>query len=88
MLTGTRAGSRGLDGVPVSLHAKVFHWESRKTNDRRTHMKRTIYMLVLTAFAAVSLSACNTVAGAGKDVQKVGDKMESSADKTGATSPN
>ncbi|MES2546963.1 MAG: entericidin A/B family lipoprotein [Pseudomonadota bacterium] len=30
---------------------------------------------------AVSLSACNTFAGAGKDIQKGGEKIEDAADK-------
>ena len=32
-----------------------------------------------TLFAVLTLSACNTVAGAGKDVQKAGEKMEDKA---------
>ena len=37
--------------------------------------------LILTALAAVTiLTACNTVSGFGKDVQKVGDKVEKAAD--------
>ena len=30
---------------------------------------------------AVTLSACNTFAGAGKDIQKGGEKIEDAADK-------
>jgi entericidin A len=40
---------------------------------------------VLSVFFAGSLAACNTVKGAGQDVQKVGGKLEDSADKTGGT---
>jgi predicted small secreted protein len=33
-------------------------------------------------FAALSLSACNTIEGAGKDIKKVGEKIEKTADKS------
>ena len=36
-------------------------------------MKRLMMMAVLGAFAAGLLSGCNTVAGAGKDIQKAAD---------------
>ena len=50
-------------------------------------MKRSIALLLLALFTAGSLSACNTVRGAGQDVQKVGEKVEDAADDTGATDP-
>ncbi len=49
-------------------------------------MKRSIALLLLALFTAGSLSACNTVRGAGQDVQKVGEKMEDGAERTGGTS--
>jgi predicted small secreted protein len=42
-------------------------------------MKRLIPLLLLAAFSASTLTACNTMAGAGKDVQKVGEKVEEKA---------
>jgi predicted small secreted protein len=42
-------------------------------------MKLMTTFLIL-AFA-VTLSACNTMAGAGKDIQKGGEKIEDSAEK-------
>lgn len=42
-------------------------------------MKRLIPILMLAMFSTATLSACNTVAGAGKDVQKVGKKVEDKA---------
>ncbi len=42
-------------------------------------MKRLIPILMLAMFSTATLSACNTVAGAGKDVQKVGEKVEDKA---------
>ena len=43
-------------------------------------MKLISAMLIL-AFAA-SLSACNTFSGAGKDIQKGGEKIEDAAEKS------
>lgn len=50
-------------------------------------MKRTIALLLLALFSAPILTACNTVEGAGKDVQKVGQKIEGAAEDTGGTDP-
>lgn len=50
-------------------------------------MKRIIPLALLALFSANFLVACNTVKGAGQDVQKVGEKMEDKADDTGATEP-
>lgn len=36
--------------------------------------------IFLFAFVLVFLSACNTMAGAGRDVQKVGEKVEDKAE--------
>lgn len=40
--------------------------------------KRFVVLLMMTLFS-IGLSACNTMAGAGKDVQKVGEKVEDKA---------
>ena len=50
-------------------------------------MKRLMAMVLLALFSMGTLSACNTVKGVGKDVEKVGDKMQEKADETGATDP-
>ncbi|MCC4587675.1 entericidin A/B family lipoprotein [Xanthomonas melonis] len=42
-------------------------------------MKRAIVLLVLSVFSVGMLSGCNTVAGAGKDVQGAGEKVEDAA---------
>ena len=42
-------------------------------------MKRAAVLAGLLAMLA--LSACNTVAGAGQDISKGGDKLENAADK-------
>ena len=50
-------------------------------------MKRIVILMMVSMFSIGMLSTCNTVAGAGKDVQKVGEKVEEAADDTGATDP-
>lgn len=42
-------------------------------------MKRVIKMVLLLVLAAVVLGGCNTMEGLGKDVQKLGDKIEDKA---------
>ncbi len=42
-------------------------------------MKRMIAAVMLAMFSTAVLSACNTMAGAGKDVQKAGEKIEDKA---------
>ncbi len=42
-------------------------------------MKRMIAVVMLAMFSTAMLSACNTMAGAGKDVQKAGEKIEDKA---------
>ena len=42
-------------------------------------MKRLMALLLLALFSIGTLSACNTIAGAGKDVQKAGEKVEDAA---------
>jgi predicted small secreted protein len=43
-------------------------------------MKKLIAVLAA-AFAALSLSACNTIEGMGRDIGKAGDKIEEAAKK-------
>lgn len=42
-------------------------------------MKRLMTAVLLATFAMSTLTACNTMAGAGRDVQKVGEKVEDKA---------
>lgn len=42
-------------------------------------MKRLFALMVFAAFSMTHLTACNTIAGAGKDVQKAGEKVEEKA---------
>ncbi len=44
-------------------------------------MKRLVALMLLSVFSIAVLSGCNTVAGAGKDVQKAGEKVEDAAKK-------
>ena len=48
-------------------------------------MKRLTALMLLAMFTVGTLTACNTMKGAGQDVQKVGEKVEDSANKTGGT---
>jgi len=43
------------------------------------HMKRLVALMMLSLFSVSVLAGCNTVAGAGKDVQKAGEKVEDAA---------
>ncbi|MGV8940630.1 MAG: entericidin A/B family lipoprotein [Lysobacter sp.] len=43
-------------------------------------MKRIIALMMVSMFSMGLLSACNTMAGAGKDVQKAGEKVEEKAE--------
>jgi len=43
-------------------------------------MKRIVVLLMLALFSMSTLTACNTMAGAGKDVQKAGEKIEDKAE--------
>ena len=42
-------------------------------------MKRLFALLLLAMSSMSTLTACNTMAGAGKDVQKAGEKVEDKA---------
>jgi len=48
-------------------------------DDEESSMKRLIPLLLLAMFSMSFLSACNTVAGAGKDIQGAGEKVEDTA---------
>lgn len=43
-------------------------------------MKRIIALMMVSMFSMGMLSACNTMAGAGQDVQKAGAKVEKKAE--------
>ena len=43
-------------------------------------MKHLLAVLMLASFSTFALTGCNTMAGAGKDVQKVGQKVEQKAE--------
>ena len=44
-------------------------------------MKRVVALMLLSMFSVAMLAGCNTVAGAGKDVQGAGEKVENAARK-------
>ncbi len=43
-------------------------------------MKRVFALMLLAMFSTATLTACNTMAGFGKDVEKAGDKIEDKAE--------
>lgn len=47
-------------------------------------MKRVIALMLMSLFLTGTLSACNTMRGAGQDVKKAGDKIEQKAEEKGA----
>jgi predicted small secreted protein len=44
-------------------------------------MKRYAVLMMIALFSLATLSGCNTVKGVGKDVQKVGEKVEDASGK-------
>jgi len=42
-------------------------------------IKRLVLLLAALSFGSLSLTACNTVQGAGKDVERAGEKVQSEA---------
>lgn len=46
---------------------------------KRSPIKRVCALLLLVMFSSGVLTACNTMAGAGKDIQKGGEKIEDKA---------
>jgi predicted small secreted protein len=43
-------------------------------------IQRLVALMLLAMFSSATLTACNTMAGAGKDVQKAGEKVEQKAE--------
>jgi predicted small secreted protein len=43
-------------------------------------LRKLILALAVAGFSAAALSACNTVEGAGKDIESTGDALQDSAD--------
>jgi len=49
-------------------------------NHRRAAMKR-IAMIIAAAFCIATVAGCNTMAGAGKDLERAGEKVQDAANK-------
>jgi predicted small secreted protein len=65
--------ARLLPGVVVAATGKV-------PINRRVNMKRLLALIVVSMFMMGTMTACNTMAGAGKDVEKVGEKVTDKAE--------
>lgn len=44
-------------------------------------MKRNLFLMLIALTASLALMGCNTVGGAGKDIQKAGEKIEEAAER-------
>jgi predicted small secreted protein len=73
--------------IPHPLHGRLrlmpvraIVWPTRLPRVKENSMKRLIVLMMMAAFSTATLTACNTVAGAGKDVQKAGEKVENKAE--------
>jgi entericidin A len=53
---------------------------ARPPTAKEIHMKRLMALMLLLMFSSATLTACNTMAGAGKDVEKAGEKVEQKAE--------
>lgn len=51
-----------------------------KSMPKEKPMKRLAYLLLLSLFSMGTLTACNTMAGAGEDVQEAGEALEDEAE--------
>ena len=61
--------------IPETRHDIVIN-----QSEREIAMTRKLVLLLATLiFGSVSLTACNTMQGAGKDVEKVGQKVQEEA---------
>ena len=47
---------------------------------KRSSLKRVLALMLMAMFSMNVLTACNTVAGAGKDIEKAGDNIENKAE--------
>jgi predicted small secreted protein len=68
--------------VPISFYTRALCRPIAPDGyHRNPSMKnlRPLLMLLIAAAFTVSLSACNTVQGAGKDIKKAGQKIEEAA---------
>ncbi|MGF1629467.1 MAG: entericidin A/B family lipoprotein [Kiloniellaceae bacterium] len=50
------------------------------SNVAQPTLRKLILAFAVAGFSAVSLSACNTVEGAGKDIESTGEAIQKSAD--------
>jgi predicted small secreted protein len=65
----------------VLENSMVARWQFPERNIMAKRMGTTILSLLILLGAVSALSACNTIEGAGKDVQHGGRALEDSADR-------
>jgi predicted small secreted protein len=50
-------------------------------NRKDAHMLKNLVVTVLLAICILTLTACNTLRGMGKDIEKAGESIQKAADK-------
>jgi entericidin A len=65
--------------VTASADGSALRQDLGVYSQQEKNMKRLVALVLVSMFSVAMLSACNTVAGAGKDVQKAGEKVEDAA---------
>jgi predicted small secreted protein len=75
-----KSTSASRSGALSWTHALTLWLRRISPDHQEIPMKRLFALLLLASFSTFALTACNTMAGAGKDVQKVGEKVESKAE--------
>lgn len=53
---------------------------SNDLNGLRRNGRKALLALVITTFSAAALSACNTVEGAGEDIENTGEAIQDGAE--------
>ena len=65
--------------LAASLCARSKSGNSSTPLERNAMLAKFVLLLAALSFASISLTACNTVQGAGKDVEKAGQKVQEEA---------
>ena len=65
----------GFGGVAESLHV-VVDQPSKREN---AMIRKFVLLLAAISFGSVALTACNTIQGAGRDMERAGEKVQQEA---------
>ena len=79
-LSDTRLRYAPMGCAPVRSQQGYAGWQFLINQpDRKTPMKKLLLTLAALCSVAAITTACNTIEGAGKDVERAGEKIEKSA---------